>query len=411
MTRRALVALTVLTATLASTAAAEQPSYLWSLPAEHGSLRGPDDRHLTLRLHGTRRYLTRFTDRPLRQAYVVYARDFERRWPLYFNRSRPNAVLTYTPSGGRLPVSIVLELGRPDWNRARATWTFPASRLRKKPDNLPDTTVHITPPYIPNPRSFRGATLVIDNASVDGCTLGQPQLFLGSKLPSQFLPADGRILPVSSNPVLAALYGATYGGDGVKTFGLPKIDDPQTTRVGTWGVCAAGIFWPGGPPGCITGNIAPWALGTQSVSAARRLGWLPTDGSIQSDAAYPLFSIYMEPGDTAITFRMPDLKAPAPGLTMMACVEGSWQTTPQPYMGQMDLYASGQPLKGSAFGVPAGWLVPDGSQQSDWRYPKLYGLIGTTYGGDAQSPIPTFNLPSLPAPAIDMNWAIAAVGY
>src|SRR5580693_1605241 len=36
------------------------PSYLFSIPTASGSLLGPNDKHLTLRLTGTRDYMTRF---------------------------------------------------------------------------------------------------------------------------------------------------------------------------------------------------------------------------------------------------------------------------------------------------------------------------------------------------------------
>ena len=52
------------------------PSYLFSIPTASGSLAGRNDRHLTLRLTGTRDYLTRFTDRErsLRQRGSHHAR-------------------------------------------------------------------------------------------------------------------------------------------------------------------------------------------------------------------------------------------------------------------------------------------------------------------------------------------------
>jgi uncharacterized protein YjbI with pentapeptide repeats len=156
-----------------SSPSAEAPQYLFSIPTASGSLIGRSDKHLTLRLIGARRYLTRFTDRPLREAFVVANVAFARRFHGYFASSEPNAVLTYTPPGAQIPVSIVLTIGQPRWNARHHTWTFPATRIRKKPDNLPGTTVHIKPPYIPNPRSFGPATLVIDDSAwvVNGCII------------------------------------------------------------------------------------------------------------------------------------------------------------------------------------------------------------------------------------------------
>jgi hypothetical protein len=138
--------------------------YLFSIPTTAGSLVGPDDQHLTLRLIGTRDYLTRFTDRPLRGGFVVANADFARRFNSYFSGSNPNAVLTYTPRGSRIPVSVVLTVGHARWDSKSMTWTFAATRIRKQTDNLPDTTVHIQPPLIPNPRALAQGTLFIDSA-------------------------------------------------------------------------------------------------------------------------------------------------------------------------------------------------------------------------------------------------------
>ena len=168
---RVLATLTVVVAALigcSSALAASTPppaaaGYLFSIPVASGSLTGADDQHLTLRLTGARDYLTRFSDEPLRQAFVVANVDFARRFKTYFASARPNAVLTYTPSGGQIPVSIVLTLGKPRWHAPHHTWTFPATRIRKQPGNLPGTTSHIKPQIIRTIRSFTRATLLIDD--------------------------------------------------------------------------------------------------------------------------------------------------------------------------------------------------------------------------------------------------------
>jgi hypothetical protein len=156
-------------AVAAPTAPPAAPQYLFSIPSGSGSLIGPNDKHLTLRLSGARSYLTRFTNRPLRQAFVVANVNFAKRFKGYFATSKPNAVLTYTPRGSQIPVSIVLTIGQPRWNAKRHTWTFPATRIRKQPDNLPG--FHLKPPFIRNPRSFNQATLFIDDSTwvVNGC--------------------------------------------------------------------------------------------------------------------------------------------------------------------------------------------------------------------------------------------------
>jgi len=169
-----LAALTAGTSTLsAATPARQQLNYMWAIPSASGSLTGPNGQHLTLRLVGVRDYLTRFTDRPVRNAYVVANVDFVRRFKSYFADSNPNAVLSYSLGAKAIPTAVVLELGQPRWDPKTASLTFPAKRIPHMEDNLPNTTVHIKPPFIPNPRHFDKAGLFIDSgcgASVGAIT-------------------------------------------------------------------------------------------------------------------------------------------------------------------------------------------------------------------------------------------------
>lgn len=41
--------------------------------------------------------------------------------------------------------------------------------------------------------------------------------------PSKYIFCDGTVYPVGDYPVLAALLGAAFGGDGVTTFGVPDL--------------------------------------------------------------------------------------------------------------------------------------------------------------------------------------------
>ena len=82
--------------------------------------------------------------------------------------------------------------------------------------------------------------------------LGEVRLFPvpappGSTLALTWLPADGRLLPLSRDPEIEALFsllGATYGGDGMTTFGLPKIP-PLVIANGPplpYWICVSGIY-------------------------------------------------------------------------------------------------------------------------------------------------------------------------
>ncbi|MES1246429.1 MAG: hypothetical protein ABUS54_01995, partial [Actinomycetota bacterium] len=93
---------------------ADTVQFLWVLSGAHGTLSGPDDAHLTLRLAGARPWLTRFDDRPMRDAARVANRDFVSRWNLRFAHDPPNAVLSYDDATGT-PRQLVLELRLPQW--------------------------------------------------------------------------------------------------------------------------------------------------------------------------------------------------------------------------------------------------------------------------------------------------------
>ncbi|MDJ0838317.1 MAG: phage tail protein [Acidobacteriota bacterium] len=52
-----------------------------------------------------------------------------------------------------------------------------------------------------------------------------------------WLPCDGKTHPINLYPALFAAIGARYGGDGVETFAVPKINDGTDFRI-----CADGYF-------------------------------------------------------------------------------------------------------------------------------------------------------------------------
>lgn len=52
---------------------------------------------------------------------------------------------------------------------------------------------------------------------------GEIRLSTHTFAPRGWAMCDGRLLSVEEYPVLFALIGATYGGDGVTTFGLPDL--------------------------------------------------------------------------------------------------------------------------------------------------------------------------------------------
>ena len=58
--------------------------------------------------------------------------------------------------------------------------------------------------------------------------------------PKGWLPCDGRLMNIAENPALFSLLGTTFGGDGIRTFALPKRAGPGS-GVG-YIVCVKGLF-------------------------------------------------------------------------------------------------------------------------------------------------------------------------
>jgi microcystin-dependent protein len=54
--------------------------------------------------------------------------------------------------------------------------------------------------------------------------LGEIIAFAGPYVPQDFLACNGAVLSIANNELLYSLLGTTYGGDGVTTFALPKLD-------------------------------------------------------------------------------------------------------------------------------------------------------------------------------------------
>jgi hypothetical protein len=262
---------------VAAATAPKQVNYLWSIPGASGSLTGPNDQHLVLRLVGVRNYLTRFTDRPVRQAFVVANADFVRRFKAYFRDANPNAVLSFRKAGSRIPTEIVLHIGQPRWNPKTSTLTFPAVRSPKREDNLPDTSVHIKPPLIPNPRHFDQASLFIDSGSTSpgcsqsGSTATCTYLFTGSRQLFT-VPAGVTSLQVVAVGGQGGSGLGGPGGYGAKVAGTLAVTPGNVlyVYVGGNGGNASGADangQPGGfPDGGAGGNGSPGGGGGGGVS-------------------------------------------------------------------------------------------------------------------------------------------------
>lgn len=89
-----------------------------------------------------------------------------------------------------------------------------------------------------------GTTTIGFNASGSGgaeCTLGQVILSTSSVYPNNWLPADGRLLPIQNFTAVFSLMGTNYGGNGTTNFALPDLRKaaPNNTQ---YLVCVEGVF-------------------------------------------------------------------------------------------------------------------------------------------------------------------------
>lgn len=62
--------------------------------------------------------------------------------------------------------------------------------------------------------------------------LGEIRVFGFGFVPQDWLPCDGRTLPIEENQALHSIIGTMYGGDGVKTFNLPDYRGRTPVGVG-----------------------------------------------------------------------------------------------------------------------------------------------------------------------------------
>jgi len=63
--------------------------------------------------------------------------------------------------------------------------------------------------------------------------VGEIRMFGGGYAPRDWALCDGQILAIAANQALFSLIGATYGGDGRVTFGLPDLRGRVTVSQGT----------------------------------------------------------------------------------------------------------------------------------------------------------------------------------
>lgn len=214
------------------------------------------------------------------------------------------------------------------------------------------------------------------------------------RIPSGWLPCDGRVLKIADYSANFALLGFSYGGLPNVTFALPDLrgrapraSDPKNLRATKSGAETVALAHNQIPSHThqLQANSAP-------ASAVTPLGNLLSAGSPRGIAAYA------PPGPTA------DLNAATVGesggiephsnmqpyivMNYFISMVGLWPAggcwEDDPWTGEIRMFPFEM--------VPRGWTLCDGSEFNISEYPALFSLIGTTYGGDG---VTTFRVPNI----------------
>lgn len=70
--------------------------------------------------------------------------------------------------------------------------------------------------------------------------IGGIMLFGGNFAPQGWEPCEGQLVSIANYAALFSILGTSYGGDGEKTFALPKLASPLPGM--TYIICLQGIY-------------------------------------------------------------------------------------------------------------------------------------------------------------------------
>lgn len=161
-----------------SVAGAQEPqeqeiALLFAQTANRGTMK-PIQGHtprFNLKLRGVNSQVVWFSDRPARQSGHISVREFNRSWAGFgFVEDPPNAALTLLRAGDSQD-TVVMELGRPHFNKKKEEIRYSARLLDEATGNLSHLSSDLDSRVN---RRFRSPSLFIDDATgrvVNGCLI------------------------------------------------------------------------------------------------------------------------------------------------------------------------------------------------------------------------------------------------
>jgi microcystin-dependent protein len=207
--------------------------------------------------------------------------------------------------------------------------------------------------------------------------IGDMILLSYSRMPFDAVRADGSWLPFKTYGALAVLSARKFDS-GQNTFELPT----------------ASVAWPAlsGP----TRTVTPWVVVADGLYPMSP--WTPT--AQRGQVYFTSTRAYPETREQFIGLGAKENNlGPLLGEGMIGWdLPMNWPGTDDPTIGEIRLFQQVAP-------VPTGFVKADGQLLAASKFPALFALIKTTYGGDATS----FAVPKASAPA-GYFWAICTNG-
>jgi microcystin-dependent protein len=213
--------------------------------------------------------------------------------------------------------------------------------------------------------------------------LAEIRIFPYSFVPAGWLACDGQLLAISAYPLLYAVVGTRYGGDGVTTFALPDLRGRSVVHPGN-------DVAEGSSGGTTTHALTSAEL--PSHAHAARASSAAADTAEPGAASFatteqPHYGaapqVALAPGAVASqgNGQPHDNMPPYLATTYAICVDGldprGSAAEAAPVIGEVRVFAGGF--------TPEGWARCDGQTLPIAQNQALSSLLGVTYGGNGQT--------------------------
>ena len=218
--------------------------------------------------------------------------------------------------------------------------------------------------------------------------LGEIRVFGGTYEPAGFVFCDGDVLNIVDHPNLFALFGTSYGGDGITTFAVPDMRSRAPIHKS-----ADFLVGETGGTESVTLTVPQLPAHTHPLTAATNLASIsaPQDTLLAESSQINMYvaddpSVSLAPTSISPLGGSQPHENMQPFLAMNFIIATEAGAVTGPYVGELRVfpYLSNQ--------APTGWAWCQGQLIPISQNTALFSILGTFYGGDGKS---TFALPDL----------------